>query len=227
MKIPVAAGARKSPPAGKGLVPVIGPREYFNPFRGLGVPTADTSAIQASPDEVAFVLFTGGEDVWPKLYGEPIGEHTRCDPSRDRYEKDLFEAARAAGIPCVGICRGSQFLCVMNGGKLAQDITGHGIGGLHDMQTHDDRVIKVTSTHHQMQLPPQDAIVLSHSHQRLSRHYHNGWNAAVEPHPEYEYEGVYYPAGRSLGMQWHPEYMPEGSDGFQYARQLVVEYILK
>ena len=32
---------------------------------------------------------------------------------------------------CVGVCRGSQFLCVMNGGLLVQDVGYHGVFGTH------------------------------------------------------------------------------------------------
>lgn len=214
------------PKPDRSIILVVGGDNYYaKPFAGLGRVTGDSSVLRESPDDVAFLVFTGGEDVDPAYYGEPTGSRTYSSPARDRREVAVFAQAKELGIPMVGICRGSQFLCVMNGGKLAQDITGHAVGGTHAMQTHDGRIIQVTSTHHQMQLPPADARVLSYAHPRLSRHYLNGLDREIDPRPEYEYEGVLYPLTSSLGMQWHPEYMDEDSDGFKYARQLVEEFI--
>ena len=74
-------------------------------------------------DSVEGLLFTGGEDVAPAYYHEPIDE--RCqEPDRDRdlFEIHLARAAMARRMPLFGICRGLQVLNVAAGGTLYQDI---------------------------------------------------------------------------------------------------------
>lgn len=199
---------------------------YATPFSGMGRVTNDPGVIKNNPDDVAFALFTGGEDVNPSIYGQRPGSGTRYNRSRDDFEVAMFHLIRNREIPCVGICRGSQFLCVMSGGKLAQDIENHGITGTHAIQTKDGSLIQVTSTHHQMQLPPDGAVLLAHAEPRLSSYYLNGNDQPIYPPPAYEYEGVYYPETQCLGMQWHPEYMSMNSPAVAFTRQLVEEYIL-
>ena len=44
------------------------------------------------------------------------------DPERDALDFRLFEDARRAGVPVLGICRGLQVVNVALGGTLVQDI---------------------------------------------------------------------------------------------------------
>ena len=56
-------------------------------------------------EEANIVIFTGGEDVDPSLYG--CGKHptTYSNIARDLEEKAVFEKVRSDQL-CVGICRG-------------------------------------------------------------------------------------------------------------------------
>lgn len=204
----------------------ITPAGCDSPFNKYGVHTTDTSLLKSNPDSIKLMIFTGGADITPSLYGEKNGRYTYCNLERDRYETGMFELARKHKIPCVGICRGSQFICVMSGGKLVQDVTGH--GGNHTMRTHTGEIITCNSTHHQMQRPNEDAIILGVAEPKLSRHYLNGDDEEI--HMEQEIEAVYYPNINSLGIQWHPEWMRPGMvtyPSFLYAQQLVEEFLLK
>ncbi len=189
-------------------------------FAEHGKPTRDETLLYKEPENVALVVFTGGEDVWPELYGENIRWETSFNVHRDLYEGRMFELAQKHKIPCVGICRGAQFLCVKSGNKLVQDIGGH--GGHHLMETNDGRTLKVNSTHHQMQWPEKDAVVLGWSAKRLSNRYLGG-DGPVEV--EKEYEVVYYPGINSLGIQYHPEWMDADSEAVLYAQEVVRKYL--
>lgn len=69
------------------------------------------------------VLFTGGDDIDPALYGQaPHATYTPAEDGRDTYEIALARAAVAAGLPILAICRGMQVLNVALGGTLVQDI---------------------------------------------------------------------------------------------------------
>lgn len=78
---------------------------------------ADLSAV------VDGVLFTGGDDIDPALYGQaPHATYTPAEDGRDAYEIALARAAVTAGLPILAICRGMQVLNVAFGGTLVQDI---------------------------------------------------------------------------------------------------------
>ena len=74
------------------------------------------------------IMFTGGSDVDPALYGEPPHPTVNLKPERDTAELMLMRAALAADLPLLGICRGMQLMAVAYGGKLHQhlpDVFGH------------------------------------------------------------------------------------------------------
>jgi gamma-glutamyl-gamma-aminobutyrate hydrolase PuuD len=209
-----------------GLVLEITPDKCYWPFAAWGEHTTD-SDILWTPDagRVRLVVFTGGQDVDPALYREKCGSKTGpLNQERDRYEMKCFTRARDLGIPLVGICRGSQFLCVMAGGKLCQDVANHNTG--HTLRTHDGHVIDCNSVHHQMQLPPAGARILVTCEPRVSTHYWNGEDRDIEVPAEIEV--VYYPDIRAVGMQYHPEYLhnePEHAS-VRYAQQVVREFLV-
>ena len=210
------------------LVVVVGdiaskrhPSSYYRPFSHLAE-QGDTELAFTDPDKVLCLVFTGGEDVDPVMYGIKKNPKTGCCLRRDKDEKRYFDQAVRHKIPMAGICRGSQFLCAMNGGILAQHVMNHACGG-HTIRTLHHGIVAVTSTHHQMQIPPKDAIVLAWAEPKRSSRYEG--QPGEELHPEVEYEGVYYPKTRSLAMQWHPEWMDEDSDGLKYTIDLINKWI--
>jgi gamma-glutamyl-gamma-aminobutyrate hydrolase PuuD len=151
------------------------------------------------------VVFTGGEDVSPKLYDSHQHYTTSCNSARDAYETGKYHEAKGLGIPCIGICRGAQFLCVMSGGKLIQHQSNP--GSKHDLFTKDGRTIRVTSSHHQAQLPfslPKEEYTILGWTENLSPFHKDGNNDEVNP--EVECEDVIYHKANNLGIQSHPEW---------------------
>ncbi len=152
------------------------------------------------------VVFAGGADLDPGLYGEESHpETTGLRPERDAAEVPLMKAALDRDVPLLGICRGMQVLSVVRGGSLVQhlpDTVGHerhrpapGTYGLHDVRLEPgslahrllgDRV-SVPSYHHQGLASPGDLSV-------------TGWADDETP------EVVEDPSLRFvLGVLWHPE----------------------
>ena len=68
------------------------------------------------------VLFAGGNDVTPELYGEEVTHAVDTSRARDEWELALMEAAQNQTKPIFTICRGTQLLNVSRGGTLYQDI---------------------------------------------------------------------------------------------------------
>lgn len=125
------------------------------------------------------VLWTGGHDVTPALYGELPHTRTHTSKARDLNDLMAWNLSGRAKIR-LGICRGAQFLNVINGGSLWQDVrpspgdAGH--SGVHDIIRYtfndlkdpskgveDQSVYSVTSTHHQMMRPGKGAVVMGYA----------------------------------------------------------------
>ena len=79
-------------------------------------------------DAMDGMVFTGGADVAPELYGEAAHERTYTRPARDTSEMMLLRAALDRDLPVLAICRGMQLMTVAYGGRLYQhlpDVLGH------------------------------------------------------------------------------------------------------
>lgn len=183
------------------------------------------SELVDTQEQADIVLFTGGEDVDPSIYGHSnISSYT--NKTRDIKEKAIFEKMKPTQL-ALGICRGSQLLCCLNGGKLYQDVKGHAIGSTHGI-TDGKRLLEITSTHHQMQypfnLPTSSYTILWQSTRRLSGHYTWGGSESYHEIPPCEPEIVEYHVKDkpvSLAIQGHPEMMRVTSPTIDELNKLV------
>ena len=96
--------------------------------RSGGIPIILPPApLNAAADAVASVdalVLTGGGDFSPSSYtGQDEGVSADIDLQEDAWDVALTLAARDAGLPFFGICRGMQALNIALGGTLYQDIS--------------------------------------------------------------------------------------------------------
>ena len=68
------------------------------------------------------LVFSGGMDIDSVHFGQQPHPTVVYAPERDAMEMTLYKAARAKGLPMLGICRGIQLINVAAGGTLWQDI---------------------------------------------------------------------------------------------------------
>ena len=156
-------------------------------------------------DEADIICFTGGADVSPFLYSDEPHRQTSNSPMRDARESMLFLAAQRAGKFMVGICRGGQFLNVMNGGRMYQHVEGH-CRPHYITDVVSGEVVYVSSTHHQMMMPAPDGVLIATANEQQSREWFDGPIARRDISPkDGDIEVVYYEAGKSLCFQPHPE----------------------
>ncbi|MGW0868496.1 gamma-glutamyl-gamma-aminobutyrate hydrolase family protein [Streptomyces sp. NPDC002611] len=148
------------------------------------------------------VVIAGGPDVEPVRYGAE--REARTGPparERDAWELALIDAALAAGVPLLGICRGMQLLNVALGGTLVQHIEGHA------------EVVGVFGGHAVKPVPgslyggvvPEETFVPTYHHQAVDR---LGEGLVPSAHAaDGTIEALELPAhpGWVLGVQWHPE----------------------
>lgn len=200
------------------ILVVNGP-SYALPLKDLGEIVTNISTFLENPGDFKLVLFTGGEDITPSWYGETSPDHMcHYNERRDEEEAIVFKLAERRGIPMMGICRGIQFLNVMHGGRIFHNVTNHA-GPRHMMTLGDGEEFVVNSLHHQMVIPPVDAVPIAWSSKRRSTTYIGDKDLEVVP-PPIEVEAVAYPRTKSVGVQYHPEMMDVDSRGFLWFKEL-------
>ncbi len=132
------------------------------------------------------------------------------DPERDRLEKDIIHHALLKRLPVLGICRGAQLMNVALGGSLHQTI-----GHFYTEETSNIRsilprkTITVTPDTSLQRILKTDSCLVNALHNQsinnlgtdiaVSAAESNGVVQAIEKreHPFF------------IGVQWHPEYMPQ------------------
>lgn len=143
------------------------------------------------------ILFTGGVDINPRLYGEEIDP--KCGEIadvRDAFEQKLMAVVEASDIPVLGICRGIQSINVLSGGSLHQHIDNHqsvrhGVSVVEGTRLHSiigKTEINSNSFHHQCVKVPAPGMV-------VTAHAEDGTIEAIERPGERFF----------VGVQWHPE----------------------
>jgi gamma-glutamyl-gamma-aminobutyrate hydrolase PuuD len=183
---------------------------------------------------IDFILFEGGADVNPSLYGHD-NIVSFIDEIRDDKEVQLYNKVLDKVLK-VGICRGGQFLNVMSGGKMIQDLEGHNSGShmidiLDQSQSNNFVCMETTSGHHQLMVPTLDADIIAVSPQKSEYYIHD----AIDTNKFYfpgklkgEVEILYYPNTHSLCIQGHPEWDTNLNSIFvRFCTHLIGHYVNK
>jgi gamma-glutamyl-gamma-aminobutyrate hydrolase PuuD len=187
------------------------PQDYVNAIEKAGgrpllVPPSD-DGIGETLDALDGVIFSGGSDLDPEMYGQEAHPETYgIVEQRDRAELALLEAALARDMPVLAICRGSQILNVALGGDLVQhlpDVVGdekhkHTAGEYadHEVDVHPETRLGA--------LLGERAPVKSHHHQGFGQ-LGEGLQEAARA-DDGTVEALEDPSRRfTIGVLWHPE----------------------
>ena len=210
------------------------PQEYFDAVTASGgvavlLPPQPNPGAAASAvlDGLDGLIFTGGLDVQPELYGaerHPLTDPPRAD--RDAWELALLRGAEERRMPVLAICRGLQLVNVARGGTLHQhlpEVLGTerfrvGGGVFASNTVHIDEGTALAAIIGQSQLD-----VHSYHHQGVDRlgdglvataHTDDGLVQAFESTGE----------GYLVGVQWHPEHDVEDRRLFAGLVDAAAEY---
>ncbi|WP_179879094.1 MULTISPECIES: gamma-glutamyl-gamma-aminobutyrate hydrolase family protein [unclassified Streptomyces] len=165
------------------------------------LPPDDTRYAAEAVARLDGVVIAGGPDVEPVRYGAEREPRTGPPaPERDAWELALIDAALAARVPLLGICRGMQLLNVALGGTLVQHIDGHaeavGVFGGH--------AVKPVPGSLYAGVVPEETFVPTYHHQAVDRLGEGLIPSAYAA--DGTVEAVELPsADWVLGVQWHPE----------------------
>jgi putative glutamine amidotransferase len=188
------------------------PADYVDAVSRAGGRPVLLPPVTAGTDETLgaldAIVFTGGSDIDPGLYGaethpETFGVHRQ----RDDAELALIQGALERDMPVLGICRGVQVLNVALGGDLHQhlpDVVGHN-RHKHDppgrFLEHDVAILRGTRL---SAILGESATVMSHHHQGIRRL--GAGLVAVAHADDGTLEAVEAPGHRfAVGVLWHPE----------------------
>lgn len=174
--------------------------------------TTDEKDIKQLASMCDGILFTGGHDVSPSVYGEQkrdvCGEPCAA---RDTMEGILLDICIQAQKPALGICRGIQFFNAYLGGTLYQDLptdspstVEHHMSAPYDKYIHTVSLIKETPLYDLLRV---DTLpVNSYHHQAIAN-----LSPKLKPMAIAEdgiVEAVYLPEHPFLwAVQWHPEFL--------------------
>ncbi len=174
--------------------------------RALLVPPS-LEGMEETLDAVDGLVFSGGSDLDPELYGQDAHPETGgIVRERDSAELALLKAALERDLPVLAICRGSQVLNVALGGDLVQhlpDVVG----------TERHKEVAGTFADHEVSVDPASRLggvigeripVKSHHHQGFGR---LGEGLRVSAQDEDgTIEALEDPSRRfAVGVLWHPE----------------------
>lgn len=177
----------------------------------------DEPAWKEMIDMVDGVVFTGGGDIDPALFGEELHPATNeIIPQRDRQEIWMVHYVKSTGKPYLGICRGIQVIACAEGGTLYQDIKdqfpttidhaqfntradiAHHVSIAPDSILHavsGTTDLPVNSRHHQ-------AVKSVGPHLKATAHSTDGLIEAVE----------YIDGTPCIAVQWHPESLHDSDE---------------
>lgn len=187
-------------------------------------------------DLADLVLFGGGSDIHPSLYGHRVnGSYVNgTHPSpRDIMEREMFEACVAKKKPILGICRGAQLACALSGGWLLQDVRGHA-GRDHDLILADGTRVEMSSVHHQMMVPFKTKHEMIGWTENITAGHVKWDEKTTGQSPDGLYSGefykkepeiVFFPLTNALAIQGHPEFMESNSPAVALTRKLVQQYL--
>ena len=189
--------------------------------------TVSESVLKRTVDICDGILFTGGHDVNPTIYG--MEKSVRCGEIcevRDKMEAYIFrEAVLNQNKPALGICRGIQFINAMLGGTLYQDIPTeffnvncHRQGPPYDTPAHAVSIIPESPLG---KLTGKERIEVNSCHHQGINRLADGLEVMALSDDGLA-EAVYMPGHRFLwAVQWHPEFCPQN----EVSKQIFAAFI--
>lgn len=204
---------------------ILSPRSYTEAvIRSGGIPiliplNLPKVKIHDLLDKLDGVIFSGGGDVGIEQFGgEPHEKVYGVDEERDFAELFLMDKVVELEIPFLAICRGIQIMNIGFGGTLHTHILDQKEGALdHSHDKEKDFAFKA----HSVQLVEGSRIkkIIGKTNIEVNSFHHQGIELVssdlkISGVAEDDLvESLEYPGHPfAIGVQWHPEWMPEEED---------------
>lgn len=154
------------------------------------------------PKDVDIIIFDGGADVHPVLYGGFYHPTLSVNLARDWQEKLIFNFYKDLDTLFLGICRGAQFLNVMMGGTLYEDLPSVNLGHthIHKVMLTDSECLSTYLT-----LDNGDEITVNSLHHQAVKDLGDGLLPTMIDSNFGVIEGFQSSDGKFRAVQSHPE----------------------
>lgn len=225
----------KFPAGHKPLIGVTGPDGRFVPawwFTRFAVWLAGGKALRMTPNHpqdsrnLDGLIIGGGDDIDPGLYMDLVADEDEegqapMNPERDAFEQAMIAQALNKNLPLLGICRGAQLINVVQGGTLYPDI----------------RDMRIKTSNKRTPFPTKDVLLAKNSQtakilEREKTRINSLHHQAVDQLGHQlriagkDADGIIQAIEGSgehfiLGVQWHPEYLPQYPTQRRIFRSLV------
>lgn len=174
----------------------------------------DETTLEALTSRLDGILFSGGGDIQPELYGSQ--SHPKVDEidhDRDRVELWLVQQVLRLKLPFLGICRGLQVINVGLGGSLYEDILDqHPSAQQHQFspghpRTHRAHTIQVLAGSRLATILGTETVQVNSLHHQGVRNLAPALQANAFA-PDGILEGLEIPDHPfGIAVQWHPEWL--------------------
>lgn len=157
-------------------------------------------------------IIGGGNDIDPAIYGGDVSSSRDIDPLRDEYELKVLDLAEQRGLPVLGICRGSQLMNVHAGGSLYGDVSSLRKHTLNRGTLLPRKHVTVVEDSALAKMIGAETTKANSLHRQAVKDVGQGFvvNAKDRDSIIQGIEAVAKPL--RVGVQWHPEYMPQRPD---------------
>ena len=164
-------------------------------------------------------ILPGGDDVDPRFFGEE--PHPLCGPmdtARDAWELETLRYLWENKMPALGICRGCQIMNIFAGGTIYQDLSLaelpvilHRINQPLKQTVH---AVTLASGSRLRTLLKSEKVYTNSSHHQAVNRLGRGFSATGYT-ADGVIEAIEHENGIWMGIQWHPEVLPEHAPIFR------------
>ena len=170
-------------------IDIIGGKRWNPIIQKMDNPDVDWDKI----DNAKLVIFTGGEDINPAIYGHE-NMYSWINYERDAIELAVLKYTLELGKKILGICRGHQLINAYLGGLLTQDLKTclkadhehwHDLTSLYGGGKITDIFSEVNSLHHQGVTKAGSTLLPTSSHKGVIESCESNTIITTQFHPEF------------------------------------------
>lgn len=153
------------------------------------------------------MIISGGDDIYPALYGEEPLEGGHYDRQRDSMEIECIRYALRRQLPLLGICRGHQLINTVLGGDLHSSVRKMRFHTSNRWTLLPKKRVEISSSSTLAKILKKNNLKVNSLHNQAIAGVADTLREVAHDRDDL-IQAVEAVDGRSLlGVQWHPEYL--------------------